>query len=128
MTLERYAGWLARGRMHQAEGRVIDAMLCYRRALREATHGVDARFHLGEIAWLLGSEAEAIAAWQAAIERSPGHVPSLHALADAFGATGQFDAAVAAVDRVLALRPDEPRATALARLLQMTRTGAIEDG
>src|SRR3982751_1533724 len=128
MTLERYAGWLARGRAHQAEGRVIDAMLCYRRALRGAANGIDARFHLGEIAWHLGSQAEAIAAWQAAIERSPNHVPSLHALADAFAATGQFDPAVAAVGRVLALRPDDPRATALARLLQMASVEAIEDG
>ena len=88
MTLERYADWLARGRTHQGEGRVIDAMLCYRRALREAANGVDARFHLGEIAWHLGSQAEAIAAWQVAVERSPNHVPSLHALADAFASMG----------------------------------------
>src|SRR4051794_33788500 len=108
MTLERYAGWLARGRAHQAEGRVIDAMLCYRRALREAANGIDARFYLGEIAWHLGSPAEAIAAWQAAIERSPNHVPSLHALADALAATEQFDPAVAAVGRVLALRRGDP--------------------
>jgi len=127
MTLERYVDWLARGRSHQADGRVIDAMLCYRRALREAADGVDARFHLGEIAWHLGSQAEAIAAWQVAVERSPNHVPSLHALADAFASMGQFDAARAHVGRVLSLRPAEPRATALAHLLRMASGEAIED-
>ena len=35
MSFDRYAEWLSRGRTHQAAGRVIDALLCYRRALRE---------------------------------------------------------------------------------------------
>ncbi len=104
MTLERYADWLARGRAHQAEGRVIDAYLCYRRALREVSGGVDARFHVGEIAWHLGNQADAIAAWEAAVDLSPTHRPSLHALADAFAATGQFEASLRAADRILALR------------------------
>ena len=46
MTLDRYADWLARGRAHQKEGRVIDALLCYRRALHEVAAGVEARFHV----------------------------------------------------------------------------------
>src|SRR5690242_10636752 len=127
MTLERYAGWLMRGRTHQAEGRAIDAMLCYRRALREAANGVDARFHLGEIAWHFGSQGEAIASWQAAVERSPNHVPSLHALADAFAATAAFDDALEAARRVLAARPAEPRATALVHLLHAANRNAVED-
>ena len=127
MTFERYAGWLARGRTHQAEGRAIDALLCYRRALREVASGIDARFHLGEIAWSLGNHAEAIAAWQHATELSPQHVPSLHALADAFAATGRIDAALHAARRVLGLRPDEPRATALACLAAMANGESVED-
>ena len=67
MTLERYAQWLSRGRTHQTAGRAIDALLCYRRALREAPDGADAQFHAGEIAWHLGNHAEAIAAWRRAV-------------------------------------------------------------
>jgi tetratricopeptide (TPR) repeat protein len=127
MTLERYAGWLARGRAHQAEGRVIDAMLCYRRALHEVSAGVDARFHLGEVAWHLGDPSEAIAAWRAAVGLSAAHLPSLHALADALAVTGQFDAALDAANRVLALKPHEPRATALAELARMATGEIVED-
>ena len=65
MTLERYADWLGRGRAHQQEGRIIDALLCYRRALHEVASGVEARFHLGEIAWQFGNGADAHAAFVA---------------------------------------------------------------
>lgn len=124
MTLERYADWLARGRAHQAEGRAIDALLCYRRALREVSGGVDARFHLGEIAWHLGNQVDAIAAWRAVVDLSPKHLPSLHALADALAATGQFAAALHAAARVLALQSHEPRAQALS---VMARAAVGED-
>src|SRR6478752_5741005 len=103
MTLERYVDWLGRGRAHQQEGRIIDALLCYRRALNEISAGVEARFHLGEIAWLFGNVADAIAAWQSAVATSPLHLPSWHALADAYAAQGDFVAASNAVRRVLGL-------------------------
>ncbi len=121
MSLERYGQWLARGRGHQVEGRAIDALLCYRRALREVAGGADARFHLGEIAWQMGNPTDAITQWQAAIAAAPQHVASLHALADACASVGRFDAALDAVDRVLALRPGDARAGALATLLRAGR-------
>ncbi|HEV2220693.1 MAG TPA: hypothetical protein VGV08_09055, partial [Casimicrobiaceae bacterium] len=74
MTLERYREWLARGRAHQAAGRAIDALMCYRRAL-----------------------------------------------ADACADTGAFDAALDAVDHVLALEPADARARALSTLLRAGR-------
>ena len=127
MTLERYSTWLAHGRAHQAEGRAIDALLCYRLALREAPDGIDARFHLGEIAWHLGNAGDAIAAWEGVAARSTGHLPSLHALAEAYAATGQFDAAAQAASRVLALSPQEARANALAVLLRVARGERVDD-
>jgi len=127
MTLERYSTWLAHGRAHQAEGRPIDALLCYRRALREAPDGIDARFHLGEIAWHLGNAGDAIAAWEGVVARSTGHRPSLHALTDAYAATGQFDASAQAASRVLALSPQEPRANTLAVLLRVARGEHVDD-
>src|SRR4051812_47558836 len=127
MTLERYAGWLGRGRAHQREGRIIDALLCYRRALHEVASGIEARFHLGEIAWQFGNAAEAVAAWQSAIEISPVHLPSWHALADAHAADGDFVAAARAVRRVLAIRPDEPRARSLFVALQAATGERVDD-
>ncbi|MHB8496166.1 MAG: O-linked N-acetylglucosamine transferase family protein [Casimicrobiaceae bacterium] len=130
MTLDLYREWLARGRAHQAGGRAIDALLCYRRALREAEDGADARFHLGEIARQLGNPADAIAQWRAAVQAAPRHVASLRALADACADTGAFDAALDAVDRVLALQPADARARALSTLLRAGRgeapVGALE--
>ena len=105
MTLDRYADWLARGRAHQKEGRVTDALLCYRRALHEVAAGVEARFHVGEIAWQFGNSADAIAAWKSAIALTKHHLPSWHALADARAANGDFVAAKQAARRVLELRP-----------------------
>jgi predicted O-linked N-acetylglucosamine transferase (SPINDLY family) len=127
MTLERYSTWLAHGRAHQSEGRVIDALLCYRLALREAPEGIDARFHLGEIAWHLGNAGDAIAAWEGVVARAAGHRPSLHALTDAYAAIGRFDASAQAVSRVLALSPREPRANTLSVLLRVARGERVED-
>jgi len=127
MTLERYADWLGRGRAHQQEGRIIDALLCYRRALHEVASGIEARFHLGEIAWQFGNAADAIAAWQSAIEISAVHLPSWHALADAYAANGDFVAALRAVRRVLDLRSDEPRARSLLVALQAATGDRVDD-
>jgi len=117
VTFDRYAQWLSRGRSHQAAGRAIDALLCYRHALRESPQGVEAQFHAGEIAWHMGNRAEAIAAWRRSSAASPRHLPSWHALADALAANGEFDASRDAVMHVLALSPDEPRAKKLRSLL-----------
>ncbi|HEX6795811.1 MAG TPA: tetratricopeptide repeat protein [Casimicrobiaceae bacterium] len=125
MTFDRYAQWLSRGRSHQAAGRTIDALLCYRRALREAPQGIDAQFHAGEIAWHMGNRAEAVAAWRSASARSPSHLPSWHALADALATQGELDASREAASRVLALRPDR-RATKLLSLLDAARGNRLD--
>ncbi|MEO9135549.1 MAG: tetratricopeptide repeat protein [Casimicrobiaceae bacterium] len=117
MTFDRYTEWLTRGRAHQAGHRMIDALLCYRRALREAPRGIDAQFHIGEIAWHMGNPADAIAAWRTTSTLSPAHLASWHALADACAATGELRASLDAVTHVLAMRPDEPRVNALRVLL-----------
>ena len=127
MTFDRYVEWLARGRAHQTEGNVIDALLCYRRALREVSGGVDARFHVGEIAWHLANPTDAIAAWEAAIRHSPKHLPSLHALANAYAATGRFDASLQAADRILALRSRGRRVNALATMSRAAIGETIDD-
>ncbi|MGE5104738.1 MAG: hypothetical protein ACM3NZ_08330, partial [Betaproteobacteria bacterium] len=64
MSFERYVEWLSRGRAHQSERRMIDALLCYRRALQEQPRGADAQFHIGEIAWHMGNPDDAVATWR----------------------------------------------------------------
>ena len=127
MTFDAYARWLGRGRAHQTAGRPIDALLCYRRALREAPQGVDAQFHVGEIAWHMGNRADAIAAWRSASEHAPRHVPSSHALADALAANGEFEASRDAARRVLAAQPNSRRVQGLIALLDAALGEARND-
>ena len=69
MAAPDYAQWLARGRAHQAQGRAVDAMLCYRRAIRGDPKAPEAQFHLGETLWQLGRlPDEALEAWRAAAQ------------------------------------------------------------
>jgi predicted O-linked N-acetylglucosamine transferase (SPINDLY family) len=128
VSFERYSEWLLRGCAHQAQQHLVDALVCYRRALREHPHGADAQFHIGEIAWQMGHPNDAIAAWRSACALAPGDVASGQALALALAAVGDFDAGFAAVTQALALRPDEPRLVALSRLLGAARgTDAGDD-
>jgi predicted O-linked N-acetylglucosamine transferase (SPINDLY family) len=131
MAANGYGAWLGRAREHHAAGRIIDALLCYRRALRDEPRGVDARFHVAEIAWHTGQPAQAIEQWRGIVADVPGHAASWHALADAHAAQGDLEASRAAVQRMLALRPDDARAKALATLLEHrpvdSTTGAAID-
>ncbi|HEX5864599.1 MAG TPA: hypothetical protein VF014_10170, partial [Casimicrobiaceae bacterium] len=65
MIREDYGQWLARGWAHQQEGRPIDAMVCYRRALKSNQHAVQAQYRLGEVLQALGRHEEAKGAWRA---------------------------------------------------------------
>src|SRR5207302_4363710 len=103
MTSQASAEWLARGRSHRREGRAVDAMLCLRRALREAPQSVDARFHLGEVLWQLGRLPDAIAIWREAARLAPHHPAAQQALAEALLGTGEFAAARDVAKRLLEL-------------------------
>lgn len=105
--------WRERGRTHQAEGRAIDAMICFRRAARLDPRGADTRFHLGEVCWQLALSADAIAAWQEALSVDPRHFPAACALAESLLATGDWRAARDAADRALTLFPHAARITAI---------------
>ena len=67
----RRAQWMARGREHQAQARPVDAMLCYRRALRAMPALAEAHLHLGEVLWQLRRPDEAIDAWREAVRLAP---------------------------------------------------------
>jgi tetratricopeptide (TPR) repeat protein len=55
-----------------------------------------------------GKHAEAIAAFGAALEERPDWLDGLHALATAQSKSGDQDAALATIDRVIQLDPDDP--------------------
>ena len=111
-----YGEWLARGQAHLQAGLPIDAMLCFRRALKQNRHAVAAQFHLGEALCDLHRYDEAIVAWRAALSMQPRHVPTLLALADVLRRHGTGADAVAVYRQVLAIEPQNVRARAGAAL------------
>ena len=82
MIESEYGEWLARGQAHQQAARPIDAMLCYRRALKSNRNAVQVQFQLGEVLRDLGRREEALSAFRMALTWQPQHLPSLIALAD----------------------------------------------
>ncbi|MEP6656400.1 MAG: tetratricopeptide repeat protein [Betaproteobacteria bacterium] len=110
MTRDDYAHWLELGRAHQAEARPVDAMLCYRRAVRGHPQGADAHFHLGEVLWQLGRMSQAIGAWRDAVSVGPDGLAAHLALSEACLAVGDFTQAETAAERASALSLRTPRA------------------
>ncbi len=108
-----YADWLQRGRVHQWQGRPVDAMLCFRRAAALAPTAADPRFLLGEVQWQLGAVAGAVEAWRDAAGVAPTHVASHLALAEASMALGDLDGALAAARTAVDLAPQDPAARVL---------------
>ena len=110
MATNDFADWLQRGRTHMRAGRPIDAVLCFRRAAHANPRAADARFHLGEVLWQLGSSDEAIAAWRDAAQIDPRFLAARLALAESLLARADYTGAQAAAAEALALAPLELRA------------------
>ena len=94
MIEAEYGEWLARGQAHQQAARPIDAMLCYRQALKSNRNAVQVQFQLGEVLRDLGCREEALAAFRMALTWQPKHLSSLVALAGMLRATAPAEAAV----------------------------------
>jgi predicted O-linked N-acetylglucosamine transferase (SPINDLY family) len=110
MIREDYGKWLARGRKHQEAGRPIDAMLCYRRALKSNQYAAQAQYRLGEVLRDLGRDDEALAAWRTGLFLAPGHERLLLSLGSAARRAGAHGDAINAYQRLLAAEPDHRRA------------------
>ncbi|HVO90820.1 MAG TPA: tetratricopeptide repeat protein, partial [Casimicrobiaceae bacterium] len=108
-----YAEWIARGRTHQIEGRPVDAMLCFRRALRDDETGREAWFHLGEVLWQLGRLPDAVSAWYRSAQADPDFAPAWQALTEARLGLGESRDAYEAAARALALDAADRRARLL---------------
>ncbi len=93
MIETEYGEWLARGQAHQQASRPIDAMLCYRQALKSNRNAVQVQFQLGEVLRDLGRRDEALAAFRMALTWQPQHLASLIAVGDLLRAAEAHDAA-----------------------------------
>jgi len=105
-----YGEWLDRGQAHQRAGLPIDAMLCFRQALKINRHSVRAQFLLGKALRDLGRRDEALGAWRAALRLEPRHVPSLLALGDLLRRSGAGSDAAEQYQQVIAINPANARA------------------
>ncbi|HEY1461253.1 MAG TPA: tetratricopeptide repeat protein, partial [Casimicrobiaceae bacterium] len=116
-----YGDWLARGQAHQRSGLPIDAMLCFRQALRLNRHAVVAQHHLGEVLGSLRQRAEAIEAWRAALAMQPQHLPSRLALATELFRSGAHAEALVQYRQALAIEPHNAEARMGAALTALAK-------
>ncbi|HEY7943057.1 MAG TPA: tetratricopeptide repeat protein [Casimicrobiaceae bacterium] len=115
--------WLARGQAHRRAGRTVDALLCYREALKANRYAIQAHFHLGEALQTLGRDGEAFDAWHAVLTLQPRHLPALLAFGAAARRIGKRAESAEAYRRALAFAPQDAQAR---RGLALTRLAAGE--
>ena len=121
-----YADWLQRGRVHQWEGRPVDAIPCFQRAAALEPRAADPRYLLGEVHWQLGAIPAAVAAWREAVRVAPTHLASRLALSEALLALGDIPAARDAAAEALALVPQDLDANVL-HAVSAFATGSVQD-
>jgi predicted O-linked N-acetylglucosamine transferase (SPINDLY family) len=121
MVREDYGKWLERGRKHQEAGRPIDAMVCYRRALKSNQYAVQAQYRLGEVLHALGQNEEALAAWRRGLAMNPDHERLLLSYGGAARRAGAHTEALDAYQRLLSAEPRNRRARVG---LALTRTAS----
>ena len=122
MTAEASAEWLARGRKHQSQDRPADAMLCFRRAVREDPQSAKARFRLGQVLWQLGRQADAIAVWRDATQTSSKSPRTRQALAEALITTGDVAGAKDVAESLLQSNPNDAWARAITAVAALSET------
>ncbi len=105
-----YGDWLARARTHLDDGRVLDALSCFRKAARLAPRAGEPLDGIADALWRLGKPEEAIVAWREAVARNPGNVPAWQAIADAASLVGDDALAGEATAHVLKAAPENKRA------------------
>jgi protein O-GlcNAc transferase len=127
MTPSGYEQWLARGHAYRAEGRPVDAMLCFRRAARGEPRAAAPHYHLGELLWQLGLIPDAISSWREASRIDPRFPAPARALAEVLLASGDAAGAHVAADRALALAPNDAR-TVLIRGIAALLLDEVPDG
>lgn len=130
MPTPEYTRWLDLGRGHFDAARHIDAMLCFRRAIRLEPPALEARYRLGETLWALGLTGDALAVWKELSVAEPRWSRPSRSLAEALLAVGDDPGAIAAAQRAVEADPRDARAAlilAVARVCAGSGTPAIDD-
>ncbi len=91
-------------RLHQ-QGRLTDAELLYRAALKQQPENFDALHWLGVLKSQQGQPNEAVEFIAAAVKRKPESIETVAMLGSMLAALGRFDEALSQLDRVLQARP-----------------------
>lgn len=112
--------WYQLGRVYELEERFEEAARHFEKALEVSLEGPDVRYHLGIVSLRLKNWADVVEHWEVLLQAYPEHpgVPDIQeALPRAFynlgttrQQTGQLEAAVAAFEKAIWLRPDYVKA------------------
>ncbi|MEP7184146.1 MAG: tetratricopeptide repeat protein, partial [Betaproteobacteria bacterium] len=126
MAAPEYAQWVQRGRAHEAGGRAVDALICFRRALRLQPGAPEAHAGVAEALWRLGRVPDAIAAWREAVRLDPQGAAAVIALAEALLATGAAGEARDVAAQVLASAPHDAHAAAIRAVAQLALAETVD--
>ena len=95
-----------RGNAFQAQGKLAEAIDCYRRAIANQPKFADAHTNLGTALHRLGKLNEAVASYRSALSFTPDAADLHYNLGSAFMALGKPDKAVACFRSALSVEPD----------------------
>lgn len=96
------------GIVRRAQGRLGDAVACYREAIRHQPNLVDAHSNLGNALKLLGQLDQAEASCRQALQLNPDHAAAHNNLGNALADQGRMDEAIAAYRAALRCQPRFP--------------------
>ncbi len=97
---------IEQGQALQAQGRLDEAMQCYREAVRLAPNPARAHLNRGNGLLLQGDLDGALAAFRTALDHQPDYAGAHYNIGNALLGNRQFDAAVASYRRALEIQPD----------------------
>jgi tetratricopeptide (TPR) repeat protein len=97
---------LCKGKQLEEEGKLEEALACYRQVLVGDSNNSWAYHHMGEVLAKLDQFHEAVTAYRHAIELKPDFSWSYHHLGDALTQQQQWEEASTAFDRAIDLNPE----------------------
>ncbi len=94
------------GHALEAQGKLDEAMQCYREAIRLAPNPARGHLNRGNVLLLQGDLDGALDAFRTALELQPDYAGAYYNIGNALLGNRQFDAAVASYRKALAINPD----------------------
>jgi Tfp pilus assembly protein PilF len=94
------------GHALQAQGKLDEAMQCYREAIRLAPNPARGHLNRGNVLLLQGDLDGALDAFRTALEHQPGYAGAYYNIGNALLGNRQFDEAVASYRSALEIKPD----------------------